>query len=48
MLGILFFMNSLTAPNVPESAREEATEHDKLTVKQSKELVKAISHHGES
>jgi len=31
----------LSRPSVPESAREEATEHDKLTVKQSKDLVKA-------
>jgi len=31
----------LSRPSTPESAREEAAEHDKLTVKQSKELVKA-------
>ena len=31
----------LTAPEVPESARTEAAEHDSLTVKQSKELVEA-------
>ena len=31
----------LTAPDVPEAAREEAQEHESLTVKQSKELVKA-------
>lgn len=31
----------LTAPDVPESAREEALEHNKLTVKQSKEIAQA-------
>ena len=31
----------LSKNNVPESAREEATEHDKLTIKQAKELTKA-------
>lgn len=31
----------LTAPSVPDSAREEAMEHESLTVKQSKELVQA-------
>ena len=39
----------LTAPEVPDSAREEAMEHESLTVKQSKELVQAhkdFSHAG--
>lgn len=39
----------LTAPSVPDSAREEAMEHESLTVKQSKELVQAhkdFSHAG--
>jgi len=31
----------LTAPSVPESAREEAEEHESLTVKQAKEIAEA-------
>ena len=31
----------LSRPSVPEAAREEAEEHEKLTVKQAKEIAKA-------